>query len=103
MNQCIELREANRTRRKARILLEHYPTGEYHVAEMGNFSRGGMYFESDFAPLPGTEVYIGIERSPYDAGPDLYRAEVRWRKKLSPHQSTYDYGVGVKYRYPITS
>jgi hypothetical protein len=102
LTQDIELRQANRTSHKDRILLEHYRTGEYHVAEMRNFSRGGMYFESDFAPLPGTEVYIGIERSPYDAGADLFRAEVRWRNRLSPHQSTYSYGVGVKYRYPIT-
>ncbi|MGD9182921.1 MAG: hypothetical protein PVG15_15675, partial [Desulfobacterales bacterium] len=68
---------------------------------MYNYSRGGLYFESDYAPLPGTEIYIGIEKSPYDFGPDLYRARVQWRKELSGQTSKYAFGVGVKYHYPV--
>jgi hypothetical protein len=68
---------------------------------MFNYSRGGLYFESDYAPLPGSEIYIGIERSPYDAGPDIYRVQVCWRRELTALDSRYAFGVGVKYHYPI--
>jgi hypothetical protein len=96
-----EQRDAMRLKHKAIILLENFPAGSYYEAQMYNYSRGGMYFESDYAPLPGTEIYIGIEKSPYDSSPDMYRAQVRWRRELPPHNSKYTYGVGVKYHYPI--
>jgi hypothetical protein len=64
---------------------------------MYNYSLGGMYFEADYAPLPGTEIYIGIKNSPYDAGADVYRAQIRWRKQLSASPSNHQFGVGVKY------
>jgi hypothetical protein len=96
-----EQRDATRVKHKANILLENFPAGSYYKAKMYNYSRGGMYFESDYAPLPGTEIYIGIERSPYDASPDIYRAQVRWRRELAAQDSRYTFGVGVKYHYPI--
>ena len=94
-------RDAMRVKHRANILLENFPAGAHYDAKMLNYSRGGMYFESDYAPLPGTEIYIGIERSPYDSSPDMYRAQVRWRQKLLMQDSQYTFGVGVKYYYPI--
>ena len=96
-----EQRDATRLKHTASILLENFPAGAHHEAKMHNYSRGGMYFESDYAPLPGTEIYIGIEKSPYDSSPDMYRAQVRWRQKLLMQDSQYSFGVGVKYYYPI--
>ncbi|GAF97266.1 unnamed protein product [marine sediment metagenome] len=96
-----EQRDATRLKHKASILLENFPAGDHYEAKMYNYSRGGMYFESDYAPLPGTEIYIGIEKSPYDFSPDMYRAQVRWRRELATHDSKYGFGVGVKYHYPI--
>ena len=96
-----EHRDEMRYKRKAKILLEAPPSGAYYKAKMINFSRGGMYFESDYAPLPGTEIFIGIESSPYDFSADVYRAQVRWRKELSDQRSKYAFGVGVKYNQPI--
>ncbi len=96
-----EHRDNMRTKHKANILLETYPTGVYYQAKMFNFSRDGMYFESEYCPLPGTEIYIGIENSPYDIGADVYRAQVRWRKQLTDKKSKYTYGVGVKYTQSI--
>jgi hypothetical protein len=101
MSPTAEQRDTTRIKHKARILLENLPSGAHYKAKMYNYSRGGLYFESDFAPLPGTEIYIGIEISPYDLGPDLYRAKVRWRKELSGQDSKYTFGVGVKYHYPV--
>lgn len=96
-----EQRGTTRVRHKADILLENLPAGTHYEAKMYNYSRGGMYFESDYAPLPGTEIYIGIEKSPYDASPDIYRAQVRWRRELATKESRYTFGVGVAYHYPI--
>ncbi|MGD8990370.1 MAG: PilZ domain-containing protein [Desulfobacterales bacterium] len=98
-----EQREATRVKHKANILLENLPAGTHYKAKMYNYSSGGMYFESNYAPLPGTEIYIGIERSPYDASPDIYRVQVRWRRELASQDSGYTFGVGVKYHYPIES
>lgn len=96
-----EQRDTTRVKHKANILLENLPAGTHYKAKMYNYSRGGMYFESDYAPLPGTEIYIGIERSPYDDSPDIYRVQVQWRRELGASNSSYTFGVGVKYHCPI--
>ena len=103
MAAIAEQRDTTRVKHKASIMLEHFPAGAHYEAKMYNYSRGGLYFESDYAPLPGTEIYIGIEISPYDLGPDLYRAKVQWRKELAGQESEYAFGVGVKYYYPFTN
>ena len=90
-------RDNTRIKHKATIQFENHLNQDSHTATMYNYSRGGMYFECDYAPLPGTEIYIGIANSPYDCGPDCYRAQVRWRKELSQNRSPNNYGVGVKY------
>jgi hypothetical protein len=95
-------RNNTRIKYKADIQFENYLSGKYHTARMYNYSTGGMYFEADYAPLPGTEIYIGIKNSPYDAAADVYRAQIRWRKHLKPPLSNHQFGVGVKYYQPIT-
>ncbi len=90
-----------RIKHKADIQFENYFSGKHYNARMYNYSLGGMYFEADYAPLPGTEIYIGINDSPYDAGADVYRAQVRWRKPLEPKLSHHQFGVGVEYFQPI--
>ena len=103
MESMTEHRDNIRRKFKADVLLETFSTGIYYEGKMFNYSIGGMYFESDYAPLPGTEIYIGIESSPYDANADVYRAQVRWRKELPDDQSRFNFGVGVKYSQPIHS
>ena len=56
-----------------------------------------MYFESDYAPKVGAEIFIGVENSPHTAGHDVYRAKVIWKKELAGRKSFFFYGVGVKY------
>lgn len=101
MTATTDLRTKERVKHKARILLDNYLSNCCYEARMVNYSSGGMYFESDYAPLPGSEVSIGIGKSPYTTGADIYRAQVRWRKTL-PQNSKYAYGVGVRYYQPIT-
>lgn len=86
-----------RTKHQAEIQFENYFSRKHYKARMFNYSTEGMYFETEYAPLPGTEIYIGIKNSPYDAGADVYRAKIRWRKQLDSPASNHQFGVGVKY------
>ena len=92
-----EKRDTPRFEHEATVMIEKYPTGQFYEGRMYNYSRSGMYFESDFAPKVGVDVFIGIEDSPYSSGHDVYRAKVIWCKELSEKGSYYYYGVGVKY------
>lgn len=92
-----EKRENSRLPHAATIMFENYLTGNYYEGRMVNFSRGGMCFEADFAPQVGTEVFIGIEKSPYSTSHDVFRAQVVWSRELPLIDSSYNFGVGVKY------
>ena len=97
MTATPDLRNDTRIKHKADIQFENYFSHIHYTARMYNYSLGGMYFETDYAPLPGTEIFIGIKDSPYDSGADVYRAQIRWRRPLPPGGSTFNYGVGVRY------
>jgi PilZ domain len=95
-----DLRNDTRIKHKAEIQFENYFSDTHYTARMYNYSLGGMYFEADYAPLPGTEIFIGIKDSPYDAGADVYHAQIRWRRPLTKGNSTHHFGVGVRYCNP---
>ena len=97
MESSPDQRADKRFRHEASIMYEHYPSGRYHEGRMFNYSRGGMYFESNFAPEIGAEVFIGIENSPHTAGHDVYRAKVIWHVRLNDPNSLFFHGIGVKY------
>jgi hypothetical protein len=101
MDSVPDLRNNERIKHKTDILVENYFSGAHHKAKMYNYSIGGLYFEADYAPLPGTEIYIGIKNSPYDSGADLYHARIRWRKQLKSVVSDRHFGVGVQFCRPI--
>ena len=90
-------RDFARFRHEASIMFENYPSSRYYEGMMFNYSRGGMYFESDYAPKVGAEIFIGVENSPHTAGHNVYRAKVIWKKELADRQSFFFYGLGVKY------
>jgi hypothetical protein len=97
MDSNPEQRDDTRFYHEATVMIENYPEGKYYEGRMYNYSRGGMYFESDFAPEQGSDVFIGIENSPYSSGHDVYRARVMWCKELPDNVSFFYYGIGVKY------
>jgi hypothetical protein len=90
-------RADTRYRHDTAIMFEHYPSGRYFEGRMFNYSRGGMYFESNFAPEIGTEIFIGVENSPYTSGHDVYRAKVIWHVGLDGGKTFFFHGIGVKY------
>jgi hypothetical protein len=92
-----ERRESGRLPFATTVMFENYQTGSYHDGRMVNYSRGGMCLETDVAPEPGAEVFIGIEKSPYSTQHDVFRARVVWVRELPLKESYYSFGIGVKY------
>lgn len=96
MNSNPEQRDKTRFDHEAPITLENFEIGVLHGARMFNFSNYGLYFESDYLFEPGTELYIGINNSPFASEPDVYecyRAVIRWRKPLKDSAFYYGYGA----------
>ena len=84
----VEQRKSPRRACTTTVMFENYLTGNYHDGRMVNYSRDGMCFESDIAPDIGTEIFIGIEKSPY-CPIDVFRAKVVWIHELPLKKSYY--------------
>ena len=92
-----ENRKAARIKQKGVIMLSDETSEYYYYAQLGNVSGDGMYFESENALKPGSEIDIQYDNPPFKASPKNYRAIVQWCKPLSEDDSLHAYGVGVKY------
>ncbi len=83
---------------KSPVTIENLKAGIIYQARMLNFSKYGLYFETDSLLGLGDEVYIGIEYSPYTDSLDTYeclRAKIMWRRELP--KSFFKFGYGVKF------
>jgi hypothetical protein len=73
-------------------------------AKMLNFSREGMYFESDVFFKEGANIYFQMNDCLIDtSGPEHYEglrtvslAQVKWRKDIGGEKANH-FGFGVKY------
>ena len=93
-----ENRDNARIKYKSPVTIENLKAGIIYQARMLNFSKYGLYFETDSLLGLGDEVFIGIEYSPYADSQDTYecvRANIMWRRELPT--SFFKYGYGVKY------
>jgi hypothetical protein len=98
-----ENRSCARLAHQSSITLENFEVGVMNQARMFNYSKSGLYFESDFYLPPGTEIYVGIKHSPFASDPNVYecyRSIIRWRKFLEDSFFDYGYGIEVKGRIP---
>jgi hypothetical protein len=98
-----EKRSCARLEHQTPITLESFEVGVLHEARMYNYSKSGLYFESDFYLVPGTEIFIGINNSPYTSAPgvyECYRSIIKWRKFLEHSAFDYGYGIELKGRVP---
>lgn len=68
---------------------------------MFNFSRQGMYIETDVDCLPGEDIDIVVEDPPYASGPCLHRAEIMWSKELFDPVVFYRFSAGAKFDLTI--
>ena len=93
-----ENRDNARIKYKSPVTIENLRAGIIYQARMLNYSKYGLYFETDDLLRLGEEVFIGIEYSPYTDSKDTYecvRAKIMWRRELPT--SFFKYGYGVKY------
>jgi hypothetical protein len=95
MGQQFDKRHHERINQKTAITIESLQTGINENARMVNYSNEGLYFETDELFQPGTEIFIGIENSPFcwPAAPECYLAKIIWGKRLKNIPLAYGYGA----------
>ena len=97
MKAVSELRNGERFYLQAPVLIEDNRTEYRYDGTMFNYSKSGMYLETDYAPRPSRKIRINVNGLPAQSSPRSYLAEVRWRQPTSGNVSPYSYGIGVKY------
>ena len=66
-----------------------------HAGKLYNFSKGGLYFESDQTIYPGQDIFVGLVIHADSPGKDtqlLFEVKIVWHKQL--RDSAYRYGYG---------
>lgn len=100
----VENRKFTRTTQKSPVLVGKINSGNSYTARMVNYSRNGMYLETDRVIPPAQEIIIGFENLPpgFSAdAPKVYRAKVIWQKQLKQSIFNYGYGVSIVSAYKI--
>ena len=82
---------------EAALKIENCDSGTYTYGRMYNYSAGGIYFESDVALQPGTQVRIDIENPSNGLDTDHLTAKVKWCQEISAAVVLYDFGIGVEF------
>jgi Tfp pilus assembly protein PilZ len=98
MNKNLERRKSVRIDHIAPLKVKNLKSGKIYKARMFNYSKNGLYFETDSVLHTGDQIYIGIQDSPYAASSgvlEYYRAEIMWGKKLK--NSYFEYGYGIQF------
>jgi Tfp pilus assembly protein PilZ len=99
-----DLRDKKRFNCDAEIFHDNLLPGIFYPAKMYNFSKGGLYFESDQTLYIGDYINLKIEYPPQsseDEAPNYSGVEILWRKELQ--NSSLKYGYGAKYIDSSTS
>lgn len=82
---------------EAALKIENCDSGTYTYGRMYNYSAGGIYFESDVAFQPGTQVQIDIEKPGDGLDIDHLTAKVKWCQEISAAVVLYNYGIGIEF------
>lgn len=87
------------------IMYARTNTEDYYKAIMYDNSVAGMSFEAEQFLQPGTDIRIKMINDEPDPlySPEahkVYRAQVKWCKKIPGDKDRFCYGIGVKYKEP---
>ena len=102
MDENPENRDNARIRYKSPVTIENLRAGVIFQARMLDYSKYGLYFETDSLLPLGEEIFIGIEYSPYSDSHDTYeclRAKIMWRRELPTSHFKFGYGVRFSIDY----
>ena len=90
-------RTSKRFDHEAPLIIKNCDNGTYAYGRMYNYSRGGIYFESDAAFKPGTCLRIDIAEPQNRLAADHYYAAVKWCQEIFDPVVLYDYGIGIEF------
>jgi hypothetical protein len=93
-----ERRSAERYACRTRLALESLDAGNSLFAALRNYSREGMYFESNLLMMPGIKIFVGIAQSPYSGDRCSYQClqvQILWYRELLDSK-TRRYGYGAR-------
>ena len=94
--QFEDQRKEERYEHQSKVIVENLEAGPSLPGKMDNYSKGGLYFESDILIQYGTIILIGIYNSPYSDTVRTYeclRVKIKWLKELSGKKYKYGYGA----------
>jgi Tfp pilus assembly protein PilZ len=78
------------------VLVEDLADGFVYRARMVNYSKRGMYLETDVILELGSEIYIEVEDPPYTGKrPQYFRAKITWQREFKDNLFTFGYGVAI--------
>jgi hypothetical protein len=101
MAQYYEKRSDQRIIHKSPIKIEDIKAGRAYRGRMVNYSKNGLYFETNLPLKSVKEINIEMENSPMSSSSfdhkERYQAEVIWHRRLE--NSLYHHGYGAKYIY----
>lgn len=100
MDLTIERRNHRRFVYEADIFHDLLASENIYKGRLYNFSKDGLYFESDQPIYPGEEVFIKFAGQPHSTGDDImsqlpFGVEIVWQKKQP--DSPFQYGYGAHY------
>ncbi len=91
-NRFIERRKGERIKCKKFILHDTNPSDFFYRGKVCNYSKGGLYFESNVDLRPEDEITILVNKNTDDLT-YILNAKIRWYKELN--DSSYDVGYGA--------
>ena len=97
MKAISELRNGERFNFETPVSIEDNRSGYRYDGTMFNYSRSGMYLETDYAPRPNRKITITVDNLPGLPASRRLLSEVRWRQPLPGRKSGYAFGLGVKH------
>ena len=98
MNELTEKRQDLRHKHKSPVMIQNPGSGANYRGRMINFSNRGLFLETSADFAAGTEIFIGIENSPFRAStyenPDGYKAKIMWQRDIE--DTFFSNGYGIK-------
>lgn len=103
MDIYIERRKYRRFEYEAVILHDLLTQQNIFAGKIANFSKGGLYFESDQTMHPGEEIFLKLTKPADESGGDSlpllpFVVKILWHKSLQG--SSFRYGYGAQYLDP---
>lgn len=102
MVKIYEKRDDDRATLKVPILVEDIEDGSIYKGRMVDYSKSGMYLETDVILDIGAQANLEIENSPYTLSssssqkpPQYFRVKIEWQKDLTDNLFSFGYGVRI--------